>query len=224
MGIEAILRFLTDLTANNQREWFNDNKATYEQCKADFETISKQLIFEIGTFDDDVKHLEAKDCIFRIYRDTRFSHDKTPYKTHFGVFIASNGGRKSQRAGYYLHLDPAGSFIASGVWCPPPNLLKALRQSVYDNYDEFCEIKDNNEFKQYFNSFFEEDKLKKIPAGFDKNFAEPELLKLKHYLVEHKISKEMMADEADFVKKIAKLFKAAYPFNQFLNETVDDTI
>lgn len=224
MGIEAILKFLTDLTANNDREWFNTNKVIYEQCKSDFENITKQLIFEIGAFDDEIKHVEAKDCIFRIYRDTRFSYNKTPYKTHFGVFIAANGGRKSERAGYYLHIDPAGSFLSTGVWCPPPPLLKELRKSVYNNYDEFNAIKEKPKFKQYFNAFFEQDKLKKIPAGFDKNFPEPELLKLKHYLVEYKLGNEMLTDETHFVSNIAKICKVAYPFNQFLNETVDELI
>ena len=140
MTIHYLLDFLSDLAKNNNREWFAENKNRYDICKTYFENISKQLILEIAAFDEDIKHVEAKDCVFRIYRDTRFSHDKTPYKTHFGVFIASAGGRKSQRGGYYFHIDPAGCFLGAGVWCPPPPLLKALRQSVYENIDELEEI------------------------------------------------------------------------------------
>ncbi|MEI8085544.1 MAG: DUF2461 domain-containing protein, partial [Paludibacter sp.] len=105
MQINNLLQFLSELTINNNREWFAENKAWYDKVRAEFELLSKDLIVEISKFDEEIKHVEAKDCVFRIYRDTRFSHDKTPYKTHFGVFIATAGGRKSQRGGYYLHLD-----------------------------------------------------------------------------------------------------------------------
>ncbi|HET7733030.1 MAG TPA: DUF2461 domain-containing protein, partial [Paludibacter sp.] len=157
----------------------------------------------------------------RIYRDTRFSHDKTPYKTHFGVFIASAGGRKSQRGGYYLHLDPNGCFVAAGVWCPQPDLLKALRQSVYDNIDEMNEIRQNPEFSRYFNDFYEEDKLKTVPRGFPKDFPDVELLKLKHYMVEYKFDNKMVESD-NFVQQVAQIVKCAYPLNRFLNYTVDE--
>lgn len=221
MPTKNILQFLNELKTNNNREWFAENKNWYDRVKKDFEQISKDLIVEISKFDEEIKHVEVKDCVFRIYRDTRFSHDKTPYKTHFGVYIATAGGRKSQRAGYYLHLDPAGCFVGTGVWCPQPELLKALRQSVYDNIEELNEIRSNPEFKQRFTSFFEEDKLKTVPRGFPKDFPDAELLKLKHYLVECKLD-ESLLDADDFVPKVAEIFKPALPFNQFLNYTVDE--
>jgi len=218
-----ILQFLNELKINNNREWFAENKALYDRARAEFEQISKDLIVEISKFDDEIKHVEVKDCVFRIYRDTRFSHDKTPYKTHFGVYIASAGGRKSQRGGYYLHLDPAGCFVGAGVWCPEANVLKALRQSVYDNIDELNEIRLNPDFSGYFTTFFEEDKLKTVPRGFPKDFPEAELLKLKHYLVEYKLN-ESLLNADDFIPKVAGIFKQAYPFNKFLNYTVDEVI
>jgi len=221
MQIENILRFLSELTKNNNREWFAENKAWYEQVRLEFEQISKNLILEISKFDEEIKHVEVKDCVFRIYRDTRFSHDKTPYKTHFGVYIATAGGRKSQRGGYYLHLDPAGCFVAVGVWCPQPDVLKALRQSVYDNIEELNEIRQSPEFSQYFNSFFEEDKLKTVPRGFPKDFPDAELLKLKHYLVEYKLDKGLL-EKPDLLSILGGILKCAYPLNQFLNYTVDE--
>ena len=124
MHTEDIINFLKELNENNNREWFAQNKSRYEKVKSKFEEISRLLISEISVFDNDIKNVDVKDCVFRIYRDIRFSTDKTPYKTHFGVYIASAGGRKSQRGGYYLHLDPAGCFIAVGVWCPPPTYSK----------------------------------------------------------------------------------------------------
>jgi uncharacterized protein (TIGR02453 family) len=221
MNIENMLQFLGELNKNNNREWFAENKAWYDQVRSDFETLSKNLIIEISKFDEEIKHVEVKECIFRIYKDIRFSKDKTPYKTHFGVFIASDGGRKSQRAGYYLHLDPAGCFVSMGVWCPNPNLLKALRQSVFDNIDELNEIRTKPEFSQYFNSFYEEDKLKTVPRGFPKDFQDAELLKLKHYLIDFKLDDSILKME-DFLPHIAGIMKCAYPFNQFLNYTVEE--
>ena len=221
MDIDNILRFLKELKVNNNREWFAENKSWYEQVRVDFEKMCKDLITEISTFDEEIKHVEVKECVFRIYRDTRFSNDKTPYKTHFGVYIASAGGRKSQHAGYYLHLDPTGCFLSTGIWSPDPAMLKALRQSVYDNIEELNEIRSNQDFSKYFNEFYEEDKLKTVPRGFPKDFPDAELLKLKHYLVDYPIDDSILHD-SDFVSRIGAIAKCAYPFNRFLNYTVDE--
>ena len=223
MQIQSILDFLTELKENNNREWFSENKSRYEILKSEFEVFSKDLIAAISVFDEDIKHVEAKDCIFRIYRDTRFSHDKTPYKTHFGVFIASSGGRKSQRGGYYIHLDPAESFVGCGVWCPQPDVLKALRQSVCDNIEELNTIRQHPDFSRYFNEFFQEDKLKTLPKGFPKDFIEPELLKLKHYLVSAVLTDQIIKSE-NCVSEIVNILQCAYPFNKFLNYTVDEVL
>ena len=221
MQIENILQFLRELKTNNNREWFAENKARYDKIRVDFEKIGRELILEISKFDEEIKHVEVKDCVFRIYRDTRFSNDKTPYKTHFGIFIASAGGRKSQRGGYYLHLDPDGCFIAVGVWGPEPDLLKSLRQSVFDNIEEFNEIRENPEFSKYFTSFFDEDKLKTIPRGFPKDFPDGEFLKLKHYIVEHILTDFELKNE-NFAATISEIAKNAYPLNKFLNYTIDE--
>jgi uncharacterized protein (TIGR02453 family) len=223
MQVSEIIRFLSALSENNNREWFAENKSWFESVKKQFDGLSKELILKIAEFDEDIKNVEAAECVFRIYRDIRFSHDKTPYKTHFGVFIASAGGRKSQRGGYYLHLDPAGCFVGAGVWCPQPNLLKALRKSVYDNIDELNEIRHEAKFAKLFTNFFEEDKLKSVPAGFPKDFPDAELLKLKHYLVEYKFDEKLL-DSENFIAEIAQIFKTAYPFNKFLNYTVDEVL
>jgi uncharacterized protein (TIGR02453 family) len=223
MHTEDIINFLRELNENNNREWFAQNKSRYEKVKSKFEEISRLLISEISVFDNDIKNVDVKDCVFRIYRDIRFSTDKTPYKTHFGVYIASAGGRKSQRGGYYLHLDPAGSFIAVGVWCPPPNILKALRQSVCDNIDELNEIRNEASFNTYFKTFFEEDKLKNVPAGFPRDFPDAELLKLKHYMVDHKLNDDIL-NAPNLVSRLGEIARAGYPLNKFLNYTVDEVI
>ncbi len=222
MQIESILAFLSDLSQNNIREWFAANKDRYEQTRAQFEALSTELIAGIAAFDPEIRHLDVKDCVFRIYRDTRFSKDKTPYKTHYGVFIAAGGGRKSIRSGYYLHLDPAGCFVATGVWCPPPDLLKVLRQSIFDNIEELREIINQEEFSKTFNGgFYQEDKLKTAPKGFPADFPEIDLLKLKHYMVEHKPGDEILKSD-NFVDHVCNICQTAYPLNVFLNYTVDE--
>ncbi len=223
MNSNSIISFLSDLKLNNNREWFAENKNRYDQARTEFEETSKNLINEIAKFDEDIKHVDVKDCVFRIYRDIRFSNDKTPYKTHFGVFIASAGGRKSNRAGYYLHIDPAGCFVASGIWCPPSELLKALRKSIYDNIDELNQIITSPEFTKYFEKFYDEEKLKTVPPGFPKDFKDAELLKLKHYMVEFKLDDKILND-INFPQKIAEILKIAYPLNKFLNYTADEIL
>lgn len=223
MIISNILNFLSDLKENNNREWFAQNKERYTQTKSEFEKLCQTLTDKISQFDEDIKHVDAKDCVFRIYRDTRFSLDKTPYKNHYAAFIASNGGRKSVRGGYYFHLEPGKCFIAIGVWCPPPDLLKALRQSVYDNIDELKEIIEVAKFQKYFPKFFDEDKLKTAPKGFPKDFPEIELIKLKHYMVEYVLPESMLSD-AELISKVADIMQIAHPLNAFLNYTVDEVV
>ena len=220
---QNILQFLSQLKLNNNRDWFQENKAWYEQVRSEHEQLVTVLIEEISKFDEDIKRVSTKECTFRIYRDIRFSSDKTPYKTHFGAYIAADGGRKSPHGGYYLHLDPDGSFASTGVWMPEPNVLKALRQSIFDNIDELNEIRSNPEFSRYYKEFYETDKLKKVPAGFPADFPDVELLKLKHYLVDYQLNETILSAD-DFIPKITAIFKAGYPFNRFLNYTVDEIL
>ncbi|MDR2841460.1 MAG: DUF2461 domain-containing protein [Paludibacter sp.] len=221
MKPQSILDFLTELKTNNNREWFNQRKEHYDSLRKYFESLSSELIERIAEFDADIKGVTAKECVFRIYRDIRFSHDKTPYKTHFGVYIAARGGRKSERGGYYLHLDPDGCLAATGVWCPTPSILKALRQSVFDNIDELNEICNTADFKKYNFSFAEDGKLKTVPAGFPKDFPQADFLKYKHYIVEKNLDAELL-NAPDFTNKIIEIFRAAYPLNKFLNYTIDE--
>ncbi len=222
MNIPTVLQFIDELVRNNNREWFAENKDRFEATRSFFEKVSSELISEIVKFDPDIAHVEAKDCIFRIYRDTRFSHDKTPYKNHYGVFIAAAGGRKSVRGGYYLHLEPSKSFVATGVWCPPPPLLKALRETVYENIDELESIIQAPDFVTTFSGFYDEEKLKTVPRGFPADFRRADLLKLKHYMVEYPLPESILHSD-NFVHDIAALFRTAWPLNKFLNYTVDET-
>lgn len=224
MNGKNILNFLRELTANNNREWFAQHKDWYNEVKAEFEGMGELLIHRISEFDPEVRYLKAKDCIFRIYRDTRFSLDKTPYKDHMGIFIAANGGRKSYRGGYYFHLQPDGhSMLAGGVWCPTPELLKELRQSVYDNMDELLDIIHQPLFQTYYPRFWDTEKLKTVPRGFPKDFPHAELLKLKHYMVEHLLT-DQEVEMDDIIEQAVKGFRVLQPLNTFLNYTVDEVM
>jgi uncharacterized protein (TIGR02453 family) len=223
MEVQIILNFLSDLKENNNREWFAENRARYEQAKSGFEEITTNLIAEISQFDEDIKSVQLKECLFRIYRDIRF-HDKTPYKTHMGAYIASHGGRKSPRGGYYLHLEPGSCFIAVGIWMPEPAMLKELRTAVYENIDEFKEIINEKTFKANFNNAFEEqDMLKTAPKGFPKDFEDIYFIKLKHYIVDKKLDDKFF-QQKDYLQKIVAMFRAGYPMNKFLNYTVDEVM
>ena len=128
--MKDILDFLTELRQHNNRDWFNERKDRFYELRATFLNRVDELIRLISVFDEEISGLEAKNCVYRIYRDTRFSPDKTPYKTFFSAYIASKGGKKSLRAGYYLHLEPGNCLLGGGVWCPESKLLKELREHI----------------------------------------------------------------------------------------------
>jgi uncharacterized protein (TIGR02453 family) len=221
MNGKYILQFLTELKDNNNREWFAANKDKYQRALADFEQMVNYLIAHVTGFDKEIAGVQAKDCIFRIYRDVRFSHDKSPYKNHFGAYICAGGGRKSERAGYYIHFELGGCMFGGGLYCPMPEVLKAVRQSVYDNIEEFKEIVEEKTFAATFSEM--EDKLKTIPRAFPKDFPDGDYLKNKHYVFSHRVKDEFFATD-DCMDKTLEVFKLMYPINKFLNYTVDEII
>ena len=168
MNASVIFQFLKDLSSNNNREWFNDHRGDYERARLEFELLLSEAINSIALFDSTIEGIQPKDCTYRIYRDTRFSSDKTPYKNHFGGYINARG-KKSNHCGYYIHLQPGGSMLAGGSLCLPPKVLKAVRQSIYDNIDEYRSIVEDGAFKKYF-PVVGEDFLKTAPKGFPKDF------------------------------------------------------
>lgn len=210
--------FLKELKVNNNRDWFSDNKPLFQQAKASFEDSIHEFITLINKIDSSIGLLEPKDCVFRIYRDTRFSKDKTPYKTNMGAYVV-NGGRKSPRGGYYIHVEPGASFIAGGIYCPPSDVLKKVRKEVYNFIDEFKDIIYNKAFKQLFPELYQ-DKLKLAPKGFPKDFEDIDLLKYKSYIVSHSISDEEMVGEKGKAI-ISTAIKTLKPLNDFINRGID---
>ena len=210
----STLQFLRTLEKNNNREWFNENKTIYQEAQQDVISFVEKLIEEMVVFDEEIGKADAKKSLFRIYRDTRFSKDKSPYKTNFGASLGM--GKGSQKAGYYLHIEPGKSFLAGGIYMPESSVLKEIRKEISAFGEEFLTIVEKDEFRNYFRGLSVEDKLKKVPQGFEKDDKMAEFLKLKHYIVTHPVSDEQLLNE-NAAKEFAKIYKAMKPLNDFLN-------
>lgn len=206
--------FLVDLSFNNDRIWFNNNKDKYQNALAEFEGFINKLILNIKEFDDSVDVSNAKECMFRIYKDVRFSANKDPYKTNFGAFVVK-GGRKSPFAGYYIHFEPDKSFVGGGIYMPMPDVLLKLRTHVLNNSEEFKKIIFNKKFTDTFGSLMDE-KLKTAPKGFPKDHPDINLAYYKSYAIGHEIDNEDWFDES-INDKIIDIFKTQFKFNRFLN-------
>ena len=215
--MKNVLPFLRALKENNNRDWFQENKKLYEIVRKEVEDFVNNIIPQINVFDPSIGSLEAKKTMFRIYRDVRFSKNKTPYKTFFGAYIAP-GGRKSVYAGYYLHIEPDGSLLAGGSHCPQGDNLKKIRSEIYYNVDEMKSITKNSDFKNYFGKI-EGEKLKRPPVGFPKEFPDIELLKFKDFTLLHRIEDTRLA-AADFNQFSLEVFKKMKPFNDFMNRAL----
>lgn len=218
--MQSVLAFLSQLRVHNDREWFNSHKAEYQECYARFVAFSEEYIRRLGEIDESVAGLQAKDCIWRIYRDVRFSKNKNPYKEWFGVFPAAKGGKKSQRGGYYVHLQPGHCLFAGGIWDPSPELLKALRTEIEANYDEVEQIMEMPRWKKYFTDFDTDNMLKKVPVGFDPNFVHADWLKRKAYTFSTPLTDEQIC-APDLMDRLMNIAVAAKPMNDFLNYTFE---
>lgn len=218
----STLQFLTELKGNNNRDWFTANKARYEAANKEFHQFVDALILEIQKFDPSIAHYTAKDCVFRIYRDVRFSKDKSPYKTHFGAHVTA-AAKKSEihtKAGYYFHLEPGGeTMLAGGAYLPEGQWLKAIRQEIAYNTAEFNSILNGKDFLRYFGEI-EGEKLKTTPKDYAADHPAIELLKHKSFLATHKLSDEQILSDG-FLGHCATVFKALQPFDAFLNRAMD---
>lgn len=212
------LNFLNDLKKNNNRDWFQANKDRYDAARAEFLNLAGILLGEIQAIDPNIGPLKPGDTIFRIYRDVRFSSDKSPYKTHMGAYFVK-GGKQSGNAGYYFHLEPGGSFTAGGIWQPAPDILKAVRMEIYENPDEFRSIIKNKTFIDNFGEIHGE-KLKTPPKGFPTDFSEIEWLKYKSFTVFRNIPDKLILSE-QLIEDSARVFALILPFNRFINYAID---
>lgn len=209
---KSTFTFLKNLKKNNDRDWFNENKEKYTAAQQNVLEFVTEILAEMSKFDDNFAKLDPKKTLFRIYRDTRFSKDKSPYKTNFGASI--NGiGKKDGGAGYYLHISPGECFVAAGVYMCDPKKLKELRKEISVNAEEFNSVIQHKNFRNF---EFNNEKLSRVPQGFEKDDPMAEYLKMKHLVVSQNIKDEdLMKPES--VKLVAENFKKMSKFVDFLN-------
>jgi uncharacterized protein (TIGR02453 family) len=216
--MQHILNFLKDLQANNNREWFQENKNRYKEVQDRFESYVMLLAAKLHEIDPRVNIDNPKDCTFRIYRDIRFSKNKQPYKDHIGAYIAP-GGRKSPFAGYYLHISPGSCFAGGGLYRPEPKILKAVRAEIYTDPEELKSILNTPEFKETFGEIMGE-RLKTAPQGYPKDWPDIELLRPKSYAVSHALSEEEITSPKLF-NTLENIYKTLFPLNEYLNRIVE---
>jgi uncharacterized protein (TIGR02453 family) len=217
--MQQIIPFLRQLEQNNNRDWFNLHKADYQQARAAFEQTIDQVIAKLGPIDPHVNGLKASESIFRIYRDTRFANDKTPYKNNFGAHL-SRGGKNSGEPGYYFHIQPGESFISGGIYMPSSDKLKLIRKEIYNFPEDFVALIEAPTFVKNF-TFFQEDKLKRPPLGYSADFHLIEYLKYKHYCPWIPLPDDFL-NFSDLSSRIVELYALMKPFNDFIYRALED--
>jgi uncharacterized protein (TIGR02453 family) len=218
----STIRFLKDLKRNNNKPWFDKNRKVYETAKADFARFIQSVIDQHSKKDPSIKNLLAKDCMFRINRDIRFSKDKSPYKSNFGASINKGGRKAMNSAGYYFHLEPGGSFTGGGIYMPMPDDLKKVRQEIDYNFAGFKKIIGAKKFKSIYGDLDKsaEFLLSRVPKGYQPDNPAAEYLKLKSYIAMVKVSDTDLTSK-DLVKKTVAAFEALQPILFFINNSVE---
>jgi uncharacterized protein (TIGR02453 family) len=212
--LKPVLEFLRGLRAHNNRAWFERNRGAYETAKGQFEAFVALLIEGLGELED-LHGISPKDCVTRIYRDVRFSADKSPYRTSMGAHLAP-GGRKSPRLPYYLHIAADdGSLIAGGLYMPTPVQLVKFRQAIDRDAARFRAIIKDAEFKRCFRAL-EGEKVKTAPKGYPRDHPEIDLLRFKQVMVVHHVS-DAGVTSAKFPAHSLRVFAAMKPFLDYLN-------
>ena len=219
MDTKWILKYLTDLSEHNNREWYHAHKAENREANAQFEELIQTLILRIGEFDTSILHNQPKKLTFKLVRDTRFSHDKSPYNPSFRAHIASKG-KLPVPVGYYLMIKPGGrSFLGGGLFADMfKDATAMIRDYITEHGEEFEEIIHAPEFQKYFR--VQGTSLKNVPAGYDKEHPQAEYLKFKSWYLEYSVADEVIADAEQFVEEAVKLFEIMKPFNDYLNKAL----
>ncbi|MDR0559090.1 MAG: DUF2461 domain-containing protein [Prevotellaceae bacterium] len=216
-----VFEFLYELERNNNREWFSLNKSRFDKIRKNVTDFVAQLILNINAFDSSIGSLDARKTIFRIYRDTRFSKDKDPYKTNLGSVIVPEGYRKKWHyPAYYLHLQDNKSFISMGVYMPDSAPLKRIRCAIDENFETFKDILGKLE-SDFGTMLREEDMLKRVPAGFDKNSPAAEYLKLKNFYLYKPFSNGEVLQK-NFIETITSLYEKCFPLKCWFTEATEE--
>lgn len=220
MELKLIYTFLRDLKLNNNRDWFHANKDKYLVVKQNVDELAEMLIRLVAEVESSASNMRVADVTYRIYRDTRFSLDKTPYKTHIGIFINPPRGKKSLRYGYYFHLEPDNSLIAAGNIPGPTALTNAIRKEIFSNVEEYLSIIDDKEFKKYF-PVVGEDPLVNAPKGFPKDWEYIDLLKPRSFGA-YAMEKDSFFTKDGLADTLRPIIRQMKRLNDFVNYTVDD--
>ena len=218
--MKEVIAFLSQLQQNNNREWFNEHKNEFLQVQARFNDFIEKLIKGIAGFDENISGLTVKDCTYRIYRDTRFSSDKTPYKCHMGAFI-NPGGKKSGYAGYYFQVGatdegfPNGNMLASGDYCFEPAVMKILREDICNGEGDFDRIVKQAKPFQIDSS----EMLKRNPSGFPADAPYPEYLRLKTFCLTYQPGRSFMYSD-HLLEELIELLRPTQPFLEYINRAI----
>lgn len=216
--LSRTLTFLEGLKANNDRNWFKAHRDEYEAALAAFEDVLDDIIDALRV-DDNLKFLQGKNCISRIYRDVRFSKDKSPYKLNMGAMIAPDGWKGNQQLGYYVSIEPGGeSMVAGGVYMPSSEQLTKFREMVVSDPSKLKAFVSEPDFVQAFGGITG-DKLKTAPRGYDKDHPEIELLRLKQIFAWRKYSDEEVKSD-DFADDVIAKCNTLRPFLRYLQDVV----
>ena len=199
MNTQLMIDYLSALSANNNREWYHANKDDNKKANAAFEKLLQSLILEIGKFDNSILHNNPKDLTFKMVRDTRFSHDKSPYNPAFRAHISSMG-KLPVPVGYYLMIKPGNqSFLGGGLFA---DMFKDATTMVRDYIAQHGAA------------------LKNVPAGYEKEHPQAEYLKYKSWYLEYPIEDGELRDAEAFLTKAAEVFRVMKPFNDYLNKAL----
>ncbi len=216
-----IMPFLADLERNNNKPWFDKNRDRYKAATADFQQMITDIIELLSDTDKELIGVTAKQSIYRIYRDLRFSLDKTPYKTHFAANIAV-GGKNTPRCGFYVQLEPGRSMCGGGLWIEDKNILKAVRDELAVVPEDLVEILGKPSFKKFFpDGLWDYQKLKKVPTGYNSNAQHAELLKYKHFIVTNNLSDSLLAS-SNLYSHIANAHREIFPMTRLFNSILED--
>ncbi|MBR4553482.1 MAG: DUF2461 domain-containing protein [Bacteroidaceae bacterium] len=217
---KKVLSFLRQLKQHNERPWFKANRALYDETADIFQRMAADFIQSLADFDEEIAGIEVKKTTYRIYRDTRFSADKSPYKTHIGSFINARG-QKTPYLGYYLHVEPNASMVACGNYWLPSDTLQAIRNEIVANPKRLLDIITEPRFKQLFGETIGMDCLKTVPKGFPKDFPHPELIRPRAYCVMLPLTDSEVVS-ANWLQRATEACQVAKPFMDYFNETVED--
>ncbi|EOS24485.1 hypothetical protein C806_01996 [Lachnospiraceae bacterium 3-1] len=221
MNTQFMMDYLSALSRNNNREWYHANKEDYKKANAEFEELLQTLILEIGKFDSSILHNNPGDLTFKLVRDTRFSHDKSPYLPAFRAHISSKG-KLPVPVGYYIMIKPDHqSFFGGGLFADMfKDATRMVRDYIVENGEEWERIIHDPEFEKYFT--VQGTALKKVPVGYEKEHPQAEYLKFKSWYLEYPIEDEVLNNAESYAAKAIEVFRIMKPFNDYLNKALAD--